>query len=130
PRGFGEDAALCRDADVQADSRKPNKARRNGRKTNPSLPPSARHIMLKARADGASNVRWVSFSQLGRLIIQLSGIAVLSRLLAPSDYGLLAMALIVITFANVLKDMGTANAIIQKQEISPKLLDTIFWFNL
>jgi O-antigen/teichoic acid export membrane protein len=86
--------------------------------------------MPKLRTKSASNVRWVSVSQLGRLIVQLISIALLSRLLAPSDYGLLAMALIVTAFANVMKDMGTANAIIQKQELIPKLLDTVFWFNI
>ncbi|MFT4115684.1 lipopolysaccharide biosynthesis protein [Bradyrhizobium sp.] len=78
----------------------------------------------------ASNVRWVGTSQLIRLIIQLCSVALLSRLLAPSDYGLLAMAMVVTTFAGVLRDMGTANALIQKEELAPALLDTVFWFNI
>jgi O-antigen/teichoic acid export membrane protein len=77
-----------------------------------------------------SNVRWVASSQVGRVGIQLVSITVFARLLPASDFGLLAMATVVTNFANLIRDMGTAAALIQKAELSRELLDTVFWSNV
>ena len=77
-----------------------------------------------------SNARWVGVSQAGRILVQLGTVVVLSRLLAPSDFGLLAMATIVTNFANLFRDMGTSAALIQKEELSGELIDTVFWANV
>jgi O-antigen/teichoic acid export membrane protein len=82
------------------------------------------------RTTSISNVRWVSISQVGRLVIQLIGISILARLLAPSDYGLLAMATVVTTFASLFRDMGTSAALIQTEAPTAQLQDTVFWFNI
>ena len=40
------------------------------------------------------------------------------------------MALIVVNFAALLRDMGTSAAVIQRESINDRLLDTVFWFTL
>ena len=77
-----------------------------------------------------ANVRWVGVSQYGRLAIQLGSVAVFSRLLSPSDFGLLAMASIITSLAGVFQNMGTTAALIQKESPTDQLFDTVFWFNL
>ena len=54
----------------------------------------------------------------------------LARLLAPSDFGLLTMSAVGIAFADLLGDLGTSSAVIQRKEPSQSLLSSIFWFNL
>jgi len=51
-----------------------------------------------------------------------------ARLLEPSDYGLLAMALFFTEFAAMFSEMGLGYAIIQKKEIKPNELSSVFWF--
>jgi O-antigen/teichoic acid export membrane protein len=63
-------------------------------------------------------------------LIQLLALAVLSRLLPPADFGLLALATVVTTYASLLRDMGTAAAIVQREHLTPELLDAVFWFNV
>lgn len=77
-----------------------------------------------------SNVQWVGVSQYGRLAIQLGSVAIFSRLLDPSDFGLLAMASIITSLASVFQNMGTTAALIQKENPTELLLDSVFWFNL
>lgn len=77
-----------------------------------------------------ANVRWVGVSQYGRLAIQLGSVAIFSRLLSPSDFGLLAMASIITSLAGVFQNMGTTAALIQKESPTDQLFDTVFWFNL
>jgi hypothetical protein len=45
-----------------------------------------------------SNARWLTLSQVVRIALQMVSIFILSRLLAPSEYGLLAMATVAVNF--------------------------------
>ena len=76
-----------------------------------------------------SNIKWSSVSQAAKLGAQLLGIFILARILPPSDYGLVAMASVVTGFANLFRDMGTSAAVIQKKDLTPQLLNSVFWFN-
>ena len=53
------------------------------------------------------------------------GIA-LARLLSPEEFGIMAMALIPIGFANLVGDLGFAVAIIQRPSITPKHIRAAF----
>lgn len=92
--------------------------------------PGGAHIDMKPTNSAASGVMWAGISQAGRIVLQLLATAALSRLLPPTDFGLLAMATIVINFANLLRDMGTSAAVIQRHTLSGELLDSVFWFNI
>lgn len=76
------------------------------------------------------SARWVAISQASRIGGQLLALTILSRLLPPSDYGLIAMAGVVTALAGMLRDMGTGTAIIQRKELSRELLCTVFWLNM
>ena len=86
--------------------------------------------MSNRSTPASSGFMWATVSQAGRIVVQLVMVAVLSRLLPPADFGLLAMATVVTTFAGLLRDMGTSAAVIQRDELQGELLDTIFWFNV
>jgi PST family polysaccharide transporter len=62
-------------------------------------------------------------SQAGSFIVFL----ILARLLSPQDFGLVALANIFINFMQIFLDQGFAQALIQKQEIEDKHINTAFW---
>jgi PST family polysaccharide transporter len=72
----------------------------------------------------------MGFSQAGRVIAQLLGMVILARLLSPSDYGVVAMAWLVIAFAGIFHSLGTKAAVIQRRELPSTLLDSLFWLNV
>ena len=74
-----------------------------------------------------SSVRWAAVAQASKIAGQLVSLAVLSRLLPPADYGVMAMAGVVTALAGMLRDMGTGAAIIQRKELTPELTSTVFW---
>lgn len=76
-----------------------------------------------------SGVKWSSISQFGRQGMQLLTTIVLARILSPSDFGLVGMAMVVIGFVAIFKDLGTSAAVIQRKELSEELLSSIFWVN-
>ncbi|WP_028047332.1 lipopolysaccharide biosynthesis protein [Cellulomonas sp. URHE0023] len=64
-----------------------------------------------------------------RLVIQLSTVVVLSRLLAPRDYGLVAMVLAIAGIGDILRDFGLSSAAIQAKELSFAQRSNLFWTN-
>lgn len=68
--------------------------------------------------------------QITRMVLQIAGTAVMSRLLSPADFGLLAMAGSVTAFVGLFTDMGLSAATIQKDKITQQTVSTLFWLNL
>ncbi|HEY0686215.1 MAG TPA: lipopolysaccharide biosynthesis protein [Steroidobacter sp.] len=75
------------------------------------------------------NVRWVGMIQVTRISVQLLGLLVLSRLLTPADFGLVAIVFAINNFALLLRDMGTASAIIQRDMLDEQTVLTAHWSN-
>lgn len=85
-------------------------------------------MSLKLKA--ITSVKWTTFSTAVTTIIQLAQIAVLARFLKPNDFGIMALAMVVIGFSDAFMDAGISNAIIHKQEISPEQLSSLYWLNV
>ncbi len=69
-------------------------------------------------------------SQLARLILQLTSVVVLSRLLTPSDYGVVAVVLVVVAFGETFRDLGLSSASIQATVLTPDQRGNLFWVNV
>ncbi len=65
-----------------------------------------------------------------KLIIGIGGTMVLARLLAPADYGLLAMAQPVLGIVDSLSNMGLETATVQRQAFNSEEASAIFWLSL
>lgn len=89
---------------------------------------SEREAPLGLRAISA--VRWTGASTLAISLLQVVQLAVLSRLLAPKDFGLMAMVSIVVGFAQTFADMGITNAVIQRQDATVEELSSLYWLNV
>ena len=60
------------------------------------------------------------------LLLKLAIGAVLGRLLAPEDFGLLAVGMLVADAAIILRDFGLSTSIIQRETLSNEQLDRLF----
>src|SRR5688500_1922965 len=77
----------------------------------------------------ATNARWLGAIQLAKIGVQLLSIIVLSRLLEPADFGLVALAAAVSGFVLLFKDFGTGPALIQKSDLDGATQSAAFWMN-
>jgi lipopolysaccharide exporter len=77
-----------------------------------------------------SGTRWIASSNLIVQVVRMGVHVVLARMLPPSAFGLLAMALVVTSFLDILRDLGTRSAIVQKRETSDRFLSSMFFFNV
>jgi len=73
---------------------------------------------------------WLFGARVWSQFLQLTIGVLLARLLAPADYGLLAMVTVVTSFFTLAADMGMATAIVQRQNLTSQEINSIFWFNL
>lgn len=76
---------------------------------------------------GAIGIRWAYLSNAVSYITQPIVLILLARVLTPSDFGLIAMALVVITFFDLFRDMGLSQALIYQRGATQELASTAFW---
>jgi O-antigen/teichoic acid export membrane protein len=77
-----------------------------------------------------SGAKWTGVSKLVNTGLQLGQLAILGRILGTTDFGLMAMVMVVIGFAETYIDMGVSNALIQKQKATKRQLSTLYWINI
>ena len=66
----------------------------------------------------------------GRSALRLSAMVLLARLLTPEDFGLVAMAGIVLSWFHIVADLGLHMAAVQRRQIGDEELSTLFWINV
>ena len=69
-------------------------------------------------------------SQGVRFVLGLGSTMVMARLVAPDDFGLIAMVSVVVGFAATFKDAGLSMATVQQKEVDHRQISTLFWFNV
>lgn len=80
-------------------------------------------------SETVSGARWSALARAGQQGISLASTAMLARLLGPDEYGLMGLAMVLVGFLLVFRDLGTAAAVIQRKELSQDLLSGLFWLN-
>jgi O-antigen/teichoic acid export membrane protein len=63
-------------------------------------------------------------------LLQLAVFAVLARLIAPEDFGMISLATAVIAVLRVLVESGFTKSLIQIKELGPKDASTAFWTSM
>jgi O-antigen/teichoic acid export membrane protein len=69
-------------------------------------------------------------AQIGCAVIAIAAVAVLARLLRPTDFGLIAMAFPIVVIATVLRNFGLDIGIINREQLDAALVNSIFWLSL
>ncbi len=81
----------------------------------------------------ASVARGASFTgaaQVVKLGCQIASVIILSRLLQPSDFGIVAMVGPVMAFVGLFQDLGLTQATVQRPKLTHQLVNSLFWINM
>lgn len=68
-------------------------------------------------------------TQVARVVLMLSGTIVLGRLIAPSEFGLLAMVVAVSGVAEIFRDFGLSMAALRRTDLTQQQRSNLFWIN-
>lgn len=63
------------------------------------------------------------------ILVQIASVVVLSRLLTPEDFGLVAMVSVFMALAYLIKDFGLPVAALQAPHLTPQQASNMFWMN-
>ncbi len=64
------------------------------------------------------------------MLIQFASLLIMSRLLSPEDFGIVAMATAVTGLATIFADLGLSTATIQRKSVDQELASALFFVNL
>lgn len=73
---------------------------------------------------------WKLLERFSSQIVSFVISIILARILSPNEYGIIAIILIFINFANVIVDGGLNTALVQKKDANQTDFSSIFWFCL
>ncbi len=76
-----------------------------------------------------TGARWMAISQVSTQVLRFVANIVLAHLLVPADFGIIAIGMTVTLFLEQIRDLGTGSTIIQRKDVSPSLLNTVFYLN-
>jgi PST family polysaccharide transporter len=65
-----------------------------------------------------------------KFVLRFGSTLILARLLTPAEFGVAAMVAPILVFVAALNDLGFAQAIIQRREITAEQISGLFWINL
>jgi O-antigen/teichoic acid export membrane protein len=71
----------------------------------------------------------LSVANFGRILLQTLVLPILARILGPDSYGVVALALPFIFFANMLADGGMGTALVRRANPSREVESTVFWLS-
>jgi O-antigen/teichoic acid export membrane protein len=74
-----------------------------------------------------SGMVWVAWGSGAMAVLKIGVLVVLTRLLSPADFGLVAAALVVIDFSFNFSQLGLGPALVQRSVLEPRHLSTAFF---
>lgn len=80
---------------------------------------------VSLRVAAATALRWSVGARFATQIIRWGATIVVIRLLTPEDYGLLAMTMVVISFATLFNELGAAAVIVRRHDLSPNEIGSL-----
>lgn len=86
--------------------------------------------MSELKKQGISALIWDFLGKLSSQGVGFIVTIILARLLEPSDFGLIAMIMVVVGIAQVFTDIGLGGALIQKQDVKHIHYSSVFCFNM
>ncbi|MEG3174737.1 lipopolysaccharide biosynthesis protein [Sphingomonas sp. RB3P16] len=78
----------------------------------------------------ASGAVWLGSAQIVRIALTFASTAIIARVLAPDDYGVIAMVGPILALIMMFQDLGLGTAAIQADAISRQQSNALFWLNM
>ena len=75
----------------------------------------------------ARGLTWTFVDTWGSQLMSLVIFAILAHLLTKTDFGLVALAIVFVNFAQLFVDQGLGDALIQRASVTRSQIDTAFW---
>lgn len=86
--------------------------------------------MTFLQAQVLRGIAWNAMGSVGAIALQIAQVIIVANVLAPADFGLMGLVLVVLGLGLAFADMGLSNAIIQRPTVPQVDLPSLYWFNV
>lgn len=86
--------------------------------------------MSDLKTKGLQAFIWDLFGKMGTHASSIIVTIVLARLLEPSDFGLIAIVMVIVSLATIFSDVGLGGALIQRNKLHSVHYSSVFFFNI
>lgn len=86
--------------------------------------------MSSTKSKMLKGILWITIDKYSGLALGIVVSMVLARILSPDEFGLIALASVLLAFIGLLSNMGLGPAIIQKQDLTQKDINSVFTFTI
>jgi len=86
--------------------------------------------MDELKSKGTKAFIWDFFGKMAKQGMGFIVTIFLARLLEPSDFGLIAMVMVIVGIADVFSDIGLGGALIQRRRVLPVHYSSVFYLNI
>ena len=86
--------------------------------------------MASLRRSISSGIFYTAVARYSNIVISILVTAILARLLKPDEFGIVAIAMVFITFFTYLGDFGIGPAIIQNKDLDHADIESVFTFSI
>lgn len=73
---------------------------------------------------------WTAVGKYSNTVLSIGVTAILTRLLTPADFGVVAMVVVISGFLATLAEAGLSTAVVQKRDLDDDALSSLFWLGL
>ncbi|MDD4116322.1 MAG: oligosaccharide flippase family protein, partial [Massilibacteroides sp.] len=77
-----------------------------------------------------NGIGYTAITKYSGVVISLINSAILARILSPEDFGVVAVAMVIITFFGIFSDLGISPAIVQNNDLGKQDLSELFSFSI
>ena len=88
-----------------------------------------KNVQQNLRQNVISATGWSATTRIGSQLLSFTFAIILMRLLSPEMFGIMGMIMVFIGFAKLFSDFGLSAAIIQRENLETRHLNSAFWFN-
>lgn len=85
---------------------------------------------MNTKGIAKNGVKWTTLSTATTAIVGLLRLAILTRFLEKSDFGIVSIVMLVLGLTQTFSDLGFAAAIMSKRDLSRKEFSSLFWIQL
>ena len=86
--------------------------------------------MASIKTDVIYGVKWNAISNAIVVVLRVLQVAILTRFLEKSDFGLIGIALLFYNFSNIIVQMGFGTVVIHEQNLSKGVFSSLYWANI
>lgn len=92
-----------------------------------SEPDSSAHDGQVHTAGVMSGILWTAAQRWGVRVATAATFVVLGRTLSPSEFGVVALATVLVSLFGVFAEVGLTTYLVQAREVSQRLISSVFW---